>query len=81
MWFEAGATKFEFADAVTLAIVQSFLMGFAESKRYNDFVNPGSQVPTQHRGLERLGEGPVGVCALQQLLSDQLLKQGLEALF
>merc|ERR1711966_245065 len=32
VWFEAGATKFEFADAVTLAIVQSFLMGFAESK-------------------------------------------------
>ena len=29
-----------------------------------------------------LGEGPVvGVCALQQLLCDQLLKQGLESLF
>ena len=28
------------------------------------------------------GEGPVvGVCALQQLLCDQLLKQGLESLF
>jgi light-harvesting complex I chlorophyll a/b binding protein 5 len=43
VWFEAGATKFEFTDAVTLAITQSFLMGFAESKRYNDFVNPKSQ--------------------------------------
>ena len=39
------------------------------------------ELTTQQTGLERLGEGPVGVCALQQLLSDQLLKQGLESLF
>jgi len=37
--------------------------------------------PAGQRGqLERLGEGPVGVCTLQQLLSDQLLKRGLESL-
>jgi light-harvesting complex I chlorophyll a/b binding protein 5 len=61
VWFEAGATKFEFADAVTLAIVQSFLMGFAESKRYNDFINPGSQgEPGSFAGFEA-GLGGTGV--------------------
>ena len=45
-----------------------------------------SAIDYQQRGLldrgqlERLGEGPVGVCTLQQLLSDQLLKRGLESL-
>lgn len=42
-WYEAGATKFGFTDAVTLTVVQTFLMGFVESKRYYDIINPGSQ--------------------------------------
>ncbi|KAG0558663.1 hypothetical protein KC19_10G044600 [Ceratodon purpureus] len=43
LWYEAGAYKFEFADTKTLFIVQLLLMGFVETKRWMDFVNPGSQ--------------------------------------
>ncbi|XP_073155538.1 photosystem I chlorophyll a/b-binding protein 5, chloroplastic [Henckelia pumila] len=43
VWYEAGATKFDFASTKTLFIVQLLLMGFAETKRYMDFMHPGSQ--------------------------------------
>ncbi|MQM08378.1 hypothetical protein Taro_041233 [Colocasia esculenta] len=43
IWYEAGAIKYEFANTETLFIVQLFLMGFAETKRYMDFIRPGSQ--------------------------------------
>uniref|UniRef100_A0A0D9YYK7 Chlorophyll a-b binding protein, chloroplastic n=1 Tax=Oryza glumipatula TaxID=40148 RepID=A0A0D9YYK7_9ORYZ len=43
VWFEAGATKFDFANTTALFFVQLLLMGFAETKRYMDFINPGSQ--------------------------------------
>ncbi|EYU25420.1 hypothetical protein ABFS82_03G044200 [Erythranthe guttata] len=43
VWYEAGATKFDFANTTTLFIVQLLLMGFVETKRYMDFKNPGSQ--------------------------------------
>ncbi|GAA0166454.1 hypothetical protein LIER_21604 [Lithospermum erythrorhizon] len=43
VWYEAGATTFDFASTRTLLIVQLILMGFVETKRYMDFVNPGSQ--------------------------------------
>ncbi|XP_043712610.1 photosystem I chlorophyll a/b-binding protein 5, chloroplastic isoform X1 [Telopea speciosissima] len=43
VWYEAGAVKFNFASTETLFIVQLLLMGFAETKRYMDFTNPGSQ--------------------------------------
>ncbi|CAM0943939.1 unnamed protein product [Alopecurus aequalis] len=43
LWFEAGATKFDFANTTSLFIIQLLLMGFVETKRYMDFVNPGSQ--------------------------------------
>ncbi|KAK3159191.1 hypothetical protein QOZ80_2AG0146850 [Eleusine coracana subsp. coracana] len=42
VWFEAGAAKY-FANATALFFVQLLLMGFAETKRYMDFINPGSQ--------------------------------------
>ncbi|XP_039055895.1 photosystem I chlorophyll a/b-binding protein 5, chloroplastic-like [Hibiscus syriacus] len=43
VWYEAGAVKFEFASTTTLIVVQFLLMGFAETKRYMDFISPGSQ--------------------------------------
>ncbi|GMI64944.1 photosystem I light harvesting complex gene 5 [Hibiscus trionum] len=43
VWYEAGAVKFDFASTTTLIVVQFFLMGFAETKRYMDFISPGSQ--------------------------------------
>ncbi|KAI4336972.1 hypothetical protein L6164_015437 [Bauhinia variegata] len=43
VWFEAGAVKYEFANTETLFLVQLLLMGFVETKRYMDFVSPGSQ--------------------------------------
>ncbi|XP_062220394.1 photosystem I chlorophyll a/b-binding protein 5, chloroplastic-like isoform X2 [Phragmites australis] len=43
VWFEAGATKFDFGNTTALFFVQLLLMGFAETKRYMDFINPGSQ--------------------------------------
>ncbi|CAA0275144.1 Photosystem I chlorophyll a/b-binding protein 5 [Arabidopsis thaliana] len=43
VWYEAGAVKFDFASTKTLIVVQFLLMGFAETKRYMDFVSPGSQ--------------------------------------
>ncbi|XXG40546.1 hypothetical protein AAC387_Pa01g1234 [Persea americana] len=42
VWYEAGAGKY-FASTQTLFIVQLILMGFVETKRYMDFVSPGSQ--------------------------------------
>lgn len=43
VWYEAGATQFDFADTKTLFVVQLILMGFVETKRYMDIVVPGSQ--------------------------------------
>ncbi|KAK1287409.1 hypothetical protein QJS10_CPB19g01750 [Acorus calamus] len=43
VWYEAGAVKFEFANTSTLFIIQMLLMGFVETKRYMDYVTPGSQ--------------------------------------
>uniref|UniRef100_K7KSZ4 Chlorophyll a-b binding protein, chloroplastic n=1 Tax=Glycine max TaxID=3847 RepID=K7KSZ4_SOYBN len=43
VWFEAGAVKYDFANTKTLFLVQLVLMGFVETKRYMDFVSPGSQ--------------------------------------
>ncbi|KAG8059338.1 hypothetical protein GUJ93_ZPchr0002g26276 [Zizania palustris] len=43
VWFEAGATKFDFANTKALFFVQLLLMGFVETKRYMDIINPGSQ--------------------------------------
>uniref|UniRef100_A0A1D1YBW6 Chlorophyll a-b binding protein, chloroplastic n=1 Tax=Anthurium amnicola TaxID=1678845 RepID=A0A1D1YBW6_9ARAE len=43
VWYEAGAIKYEFANTQTIFIVQLILMGFAETKRYMDFIRPGSQ--------------------------------------
>lgn len=43
VWYEAGAVKYDFASTRTLFIVQLILMGFVETKRYMDFINPGSQ--------------------------------------
>uniref|UniRef100_A0A0F7CYY8 Chlorophyll a-b binding protein, chloroplastic n=1 Tax=Apostasia odorata TaxID=280455 RepID=A0A0F7CYY8_9ASPA len=43
VWYEAGAAKFEFASTEALFIVQLLLMGFVETKRYMDYVSPGSQ--------------------------------------
>ncbi|MCO5576256.1 hypothetical protein L7F22_030065 [Adiantum nelumboides] len=50
VWYEAGATQFDFADTRTLFLVQLILMGFtfltdrfAETKRYMDIVAPHSQ--------------------------------------
>nr|CAD1827085.1 unnamed protein product [Ananas comosus var. bracteatus] len=55
VWFEAGAVKFEFASTRALFIVQLFLMG---TKRYMDFVNPGSQAREgTFLGLEAALEG------------------------
>ncbi|CAA7394884.1 unnamed protein product [Spirodela intermedia] len=43
VWYEAGAVKYGFANTETLFIIQIILMGFVETKRYMDFVSPGSQ--------------------------------------
>ncbi|EFJ27963.1 light-harvesting complex [Selaginella moellendorffii] len=43
VWYEAGATEFEFADTRTLFVVQLILMGYAETRRYYDYISPGSQ--------------------------------------
>uniref|UniRef100_A0A803LXZ7 Chlorophyll a-b binding protein, chloroplastic n=1 Tax=Chenopodium quinoa TaxID=63459 RepID=A0A803LXZ7_CHEQI len=52
VWYEAGATKFDFANTRTLLFIQLVLMGFVETKRYMDFVNPGSQVDGPFFGME-----------------------------
>ncbi|KAK1281232.1 hypothetical protein QJS04_geneDACA004883 [Acorus gramineus] len=39
-WFDAGAREY-FADPWTLFLVQMGLMGWAEGRRWADFVNPG----------------------------------------
>ncbi|CAL0327072.1 unnamed protein product [Lupinus luteus] len=58
VWYEAGAAKYEFANTGTLIIVQLLLMGFAETKRYMDFVSPGSQAKDgSFFGLEASLEG------------------------
>uniref|UniRef100_A0A0F7GYP1 Chlorophyll a-b binding protein, chloroplastic n=1 Tax=Pelargonium hortorum TaxID=4031 RepID=A0A0F7GYP1_PELHO len=43
VWYEAGAVKYGFASTRTLFMVQMLLMGFVETKRYMDYVSPGSQ--------------------------------------
>lgn len=58
VWYEAGATKFDFASTVTLFIVQMILMGFVETKRYMDFRYPKSQAKEgTFFGFESLLEG------------------------
>ncbi|WOL08791.1 hypothetical protein Cni_G17544 [Canna indica] len=58
VWFEAGAVKFDFASTQALFIVQLLLMGFAETKRYMDFIKPGSQAEEgTFLGLEAALEG------------------------
>ncbi|GMH13810.1 hypothetical protein Nepgr_015651 [Nepenthes gracilis] len=58
VWYEAGAAKYEFANTTTLFIVQLILMGFVETKRYMDFINPGSQAQEgTFFGLEAALEG------------------------
>ncbi|CAA7047955.1 unnamed protein product [Microthlaspi erraticum] len=58
VWYEAGAVKFDFASTKTLIVVQFLLMGFAETKRYMDFVSPGSQSQEgSFFGLEAALEG------------------------
>lgn len=58
VWYEAGATKFDFASTRTLFLVQLLLMGFVETKRYMDFVSPGSQAQEgTFLGLEASFEG------------------------
>ncbi|CAA2979249.1 photosystem I chlorophyll a b-binding 5, chloroplastic [Olea europaea subsp. europaea] len=58
VWYEAGATKFDFASTRTLVIIQLLLMGFVETKRYMDFRNPGSQAKEgSFFGLEAALEG------------------------
>ncbi|KAM7514217.1 hypothetical protein LguiA_003800 [Lonicera macranthoides] len=58
VWYEAGATKFDFASTRTLLFVQFLLMGFVETKRYMDFTKPGSQAKEgSFFGLEPALEG------------------------
>uniref|UniRef100_A0A0F7GZS0 Chlorophyll a-b binding protein, chloroplastic n=1 Tax=Monsonia emarginata TaxID=28966 RepID=A0A0F7GZS0_9ROSI len=58
VWYEAGAVKFGFASTKTLFIVQMILMGFVETKRYMDIVNPGSQAKEgAFLGIEAAFEG------------------------
>ncbi|KAM0952614.1 putative chlorophyll A-B binding protein [Dioscorea sansibarensis] len=58
VWYEAGAVKYEFANTATLFIVQLFLMGFVETKRYMDYKSPGSQAQEgTFFGLEASLEG------------------------
>uniref|UniRef100_A0A2P2JU44 Chlorophyll a-b binding protein, chloroplastic n=1 Tax=Rhizophora mucronata TaxID=61149 RepID=A0A2P2JU44_RHIMU len=57
VWFEAGAVKYEFASTTTLLVVQLLLMGFVETKRYMDFVSPGSQAEGPFFGIEAALEG------------------------
>lgn len=58
VWYEAGAVEFKFASTRTLFIVQLLLMGFAETKRYMDYISPGSQTKEgSFFGLEASLEG------------------------
>ncbi|EOY14470.1 hypothetical protein QUC31_000057 [Theobroma cacao] len=58
VWYEAGAVKFDFASTGTLIVVQLLLMGFVETKRYMDFISPGSQAKEgSFFGLEAALEG------------------------
>ncbi|XP_028067581.1 photosystem I chlorophyll a/b-binding protein 5, chloroplastic isoform X1 [Camellia sinensis] len=58
VWYEAGATRFQFASTRTLFIVQLILMGFVETKRYMDLISPGSQAKDgSFFGLEATLEG------------------------
>ncbi|XP_019090909.1 PREDICTED: photosystem I chlorophyll a/b-binding protein 5, chloroplastic isoform X2 [Camelina sativa] len=59
VWYKAGAVKFDFASTKTLIFVQFLLMGFAETKRYMDFVSPGSQAKEESFffGIEAALEG------------------------
>ncbi|KAM6551791.1 hypothetical protein CsatB_001599 [Cannabis sativa] len=58
LWYKAGAIKYGFANTETLFIVQLILMGFVETKRYMDFVSPGSQAKKgSFFGLEVALEG------------------------
>ena len=41
MWSEAGEAKY-FADPLTLFVTELFVMGWAESRRLQDILNPGS---------------------------------------
>ncbi|KAI3439713.1 Chlorophyll a-b binding protein [Psidium guajava] len=43
VWYEAGAAQYKIANAPTLFVIQLILMGYAETKRYMDYISPGSQ--------------------------------------
>merc|ERR1711966_4643 len=43
VWYEAGAAEFTWASPFALFMAKVWMMGFAETKRYYDFVSPGSQ--------------------------------------
>merc|ERR1719408_659594 len=45
VWFKAGATPDMAKNFGTLLVAQIFLMGFAETRRWMDYKNPGSQGP------------------------------------
>nr|QGW67519.1 light-harvesting chlorophyll a/b-binding protein [Hevea brasiliensis] len=58
VWYEAGAVKYEFASTRTLLVVQLLLMGYAETRRYMDYVSPGSQAKEgSFFGMEAALEG------------------------
>ncbi|XWS14693.1 hypothetical protein CRYUN_Cryun35bG0031200 [Craigia yunnanensis] len=58
VWYEAGAVKFKFASTRALIVVRLLLMGFVETKRYMDFISPGSQAKEgSFFGLEAALEG------------------------
>ncbi|KAJ8433049.1 hypothetical protein Cgig2_020616 [Carnegiea gigantea] len=65
VWYEARATKFDFASTRALLVVQLLLMGSVETKRYMDFINLGSQAPEVsffciEAALEGLEPGTIG---------------------
>ncbi|OAY50931.1 photosystem I chlorophyll a/b-binding protein 5, chloroplastic [Manihot esculenta] len=58
VWYEAGAVKYEFASTRTLLVIQLLWMGYAETRRYMDFVSPGSQAKEgSFFGMEAALEG------------------------
>ena len=65
VWFKAGATPDMAKNFGTLLVAQIFLMGFAETRRWMDYKNPGSQgsagSPGSLGGFES-GFGGTGDC-------------------
>ena len=58
-WYEAGAYTY-FAPASTLFIVQLFLFGWVEARRYQDYRNPGSASQDPIFTNNKLPAGEVG---------------------